>query len=72
MAVMAGAEKVVQDLVRHYQEDPAGLPEEWSLDTRGLDDRRRLRHVGDFVAGMTDRYAIADHKRLFDDTPELR
>ncbi|MGB6970159.1 MAG: hypothetical protein WBD76_13005, partial [Methyloceanibacter sp.] len=26
----------------------------------------------DFIAGMTDRYALAEHRRLFDATPELR
>jgi dGTPase len=28
--------------------------------------------VCDFVAGMTDRYALKEHRRLFDATPELR
>ena len=32
----------------------------------------RATVVSDFVAGMTDRYAIAEHRRLFDATPELR
>ena len=29
------------------------------------------RRVADYIAGMTDRYAIAEHQRLFDDTPDL-
>jgi dGTPase len=32
----------------------------------------RAAIVADFVAGMTDRYAIKEHRRLFDATPELR
>jgi dGTPase len=28
--------------------------------------------VADFVAGMTDRYALSEHRRLFDATPDLR
>jgi len=28
--------------------------------------------IADFIAGMTDRYALAEHARLFDSTPELR
>jgi dGTPase len=32
----------------------------------------RARHIADFIAGMTDRYALAEHARLFDSTPELR
>jgi dGTPase len=30
------------------------------------------REVADFIAGMTDRYALSEHARLFDSTPELR
>ena len=30
------------------------------------------RRVADYIAGMTDRYAILEHHRLFDVTPELR
>jgi dGTPase len=32
----------------------------------------RAAIVADFVAGMTDRFAIKEHRRLFDATPELR
>ena len=38
----------------------------------GLDDAARARSIADFIAGMTDRYALAEHGRLFDSTPELR
>ena len=38
----------------------------------GLDDAARARRIADFIAGMTDRYALAEHARLFDSTPELR
>ena len=34
--------------------------------------RARAAVVADFVAGMTDRYAINEHRRLFDATPDLR
>ena len=38
-----------------------------------LDAVRRLaRRVADYIAGMTDRYAILEHRRLFDVTPDLR
>jgi dGTPase len=37
-----------------------------------LDEASRIRHIADFIAGMTDRYALAEHTRLFDLTPELR
>ena len=32
----------------------------------------RLRRIADFIAGMTDRYALVEHARLFPATPELR
>ena len=34
--------------------------------------RAYARHVADFIAGMTDRFALAEHRRLFDATPDLR
>ena len=70
--VMSGAQRVVQDLVRHYRAAPDAMPENWRAGVAELDERQRMRRVADFVAGMTDRYAIAEHRRLFDATPELR
>jgi dGTPase len=32
----------------------------------------QARQIADFIAGMTDRYALSEHARLFDSTPELR
>jgi dGTPase len=48
------------------------MPAAWQAEARGLDEARRARLVADFVAGMTDRYALGEHRRLFDATPELR
>ena len=36
------------------------------------DEPRLARRVADYIAGMTDRYAILEHRRLFDVTPDLR
>ena len=36
------------------------------------DEPMRARQIADFIAGMTDRYALSEHSRLFDSTPELR
>ena len=41
-------------------------------EAQGLDEHRHARVIADFVSGMTDRYALAEHRRLFDATPELR
>ncbi|MGB4865248.1 MAG: deoxyguanosinetriphosphate triphosphohydrolase [Hyphomicrobium sp.] len=72
MGVMAGAESVVMDLFERYLSDPETMPEAWGRTAQALDPRRRARLVADFVSGQTDRYAIAEHGRLFAATPELR
>ncbi len=69
--VMEKAENVVRDLFQKYYSDPATLPSGWREAQRGLDDRHRARVACDYLAGQTDRYALAEHRRLFDATPEL-
>lgn len=70
--VMAAAEGVVRDLITRYQADCRLMPGAWAEAARSADERRRARVIVDFVAGMTDRYAMAEHRRLFDATPDLR
>jgi dGTPase len=70
--VMDQAAGVVRDLFARYQARPQDLPAEWNESLTGLDEAQRARHIADFIAGMTDRYALAEHARLFDLTPELR
>lgn len=70
--IMAQARGVILDLFARYMDEPAALPEKWHA-VADCDDRHALaRHVCDFIAGMTDRYALREHRRLFDRTPELR
>ncbi len=70
--VMSEAADVVRDLFARYSADPGDLPAEWTMGFAGLDDASRARRIADFIAGMTDRYALAEHARLFDSTPDLR
>ncbi len=72
MEVMDKAQGVVCDLVETYASGKAEMTKEWANAARDMSMHPRLRLIGDFVAGMTDRYAIEQHRRLFDDTPELR
>jgi len=72
MRVMTRAEGIVCDLFQRYLTDPSKLPPAWRAAASNLDERRQARLVSDFVAGMTDRLAIAEHRRLFDATPDLR
>ncbi|HET7575578.1 MAG TPA: deoxyguanosinetriphosphate triphosphohydrolase [Sphingomicrobium sp.] len=55
------AERVVADLAAAYRADPSLLPADWQ---RGGYRVEQLRTIGDFIAGMTDRFAIARHEEL--------
>jgi dGTPase len=65
----AKARRVVRDLFEVFFNDPALMPDEHEARTR-LDlvqgPAGRARAVADYIAGMTDRYAILEHGRLFD------
>jgi dGTPase len=71
MGIMADAERVVSDLFGRYAEHPEHLPAEWSHTIASEHGSGRLRGIADFIAGMTDRYALAEHARLFRSTPKL-
>ncbi|HEU5273360.1 MAG TPA: deoxyguanosinetriphosphate triphosphohydrolase [Xanthobacteraceae bacterium] len=72
MGIMEEAERLVTELFAHYSQAPDELPEEWRHGLDRADAGARARHIADFIAGMTDRYAQMEHARLFDSTPELR
>ncbi|SDS15489.1 deoxyguanosinetriphosphate triphosphohydrolase [Bradyrhizobium canariense] len=74
MRVMGEAETILFDLFARYQKTPGDLPPEW-LPPGGQDaetETDRARRIGNFIAGMTDRFALTEHQRLFDSTPDLR
>jgi len=70
--IMAEAEQVVCDLFARYAAEPDQMPAEWAERAAARAEASRLREIADFIAGMTDRYALIEHARLFDETPELR
>ena len=72
MQVMDQAAGVVRDLFARYSAHPGDLPAEWKEGLAAATKLRAARRIADFIAGMTDRYALAEHARLFDSTPELR
>jgi dGTPase len=72
MNVMNDAEGVVRDLFGHYAANIADLPAEWHEGFDASDAAARARRVGDYIAGMTDRYALIEHAKYFKKTPELR
>ena len=70
--IMGDAEGVVRDLFEHYSAVPGDMPPEWARGAEAGDRVGRLRRIADFIAGMTDRYALSEHARFFKATPELR
>ncbi|MBB6410847.1 deoxyguanosinetriphosphate triphosphohydrolase [Mesorhizobium sangaii] len=71
MRVRADAEQIVRDLFDVYFADPRAMPDGWREGLDRADDRIKARSVADFLAGMTDTYALKEHRRLFDRTPDL-
>ena len=55
------AQRIVGDLARYYCDNSDALPPGWQ---RGEGETERLRGIGDYIAGMTDRFAIARHEEL--------
>ena len=64
------ARRVVKDLFEALMADASLLPDNWAID--GLDEDRKARKICDYIAGMTDRYALDQHKSIFDLDPLFR
>ena len=60
-AIRIEAQRLVANLADAYRADPSRLPPAWRSEG---DSVEQLRTIGDFIAGMTDRYAIARHQEL--------
>lgn len=64
LAAADRARVIVADLFRAYQSDPRLMPPEWRDDC-ALEEPARSRHIADFIAGMTDRYAEKRHAEIY-------
>lgn len=67
MSVKAG--RIIEELFAAFMEDPRLMPDENFARANGQASRdasARARAVADYIAGMTDRFAIAEHQRVFD------
>ncbi len=60
------ARRVVADLFRIFNREPDLLPSEWRDEAMTHDAKGRARVIADYIAGMTDRFALDEHRRLFD------
>lgn len=71
LAVRKLVAQIVRDLFKRFMAEPEVMPAPWNKDLGSLNETQLARRVCDYIAGMTDRFAIDEHRRLFDDTPEL-
>ena len=60
------ARRIVQELFRLLLAEPQCLPTEWQSQATDAGTRETARVVADYIAGMTDRFALDEHYRLFD------
>jgi dGTPase len=59
------ARRILADMFELFMREPDVMPNEWGLRAAALDEPNRARLVCDYIAGMTDRFAIEEHKKLF-------
>ena len=64
MQMRAEADGILRDLFAHFFSAPHHMPAEWGEGLDDADAARRARRIADYIAGMTDRYAAAEHARL--------
>lgn len=59
------AKRMLAELFEIFLKEPDTLPSPWRMDASQADEARRARIVCDYIAGMTDSYAIEEHRRLY-------
>ncbi|HUB96742.1 MAG TPA: deoxyguanosinetriphosphate triphosphohydrolase [Stellaceae bacterium] len=64
--MQAKAQRVVSELYAFFSADPLCLPTEWRAQAGAPNSAATARIVADYIAGMTDRFALDEHWRLFD------
>ena len=64
LEMTARVQAVLRDLFKHYMADETLMPAEFAEPAAGGTDAERARVVADYIAGMTDRFALAEHERI--------
>jgi dGTPase len=66
-AICDKAQQIVRDLFELFKSQPSALPTEWQEMIKKCEGNEiaQARIIADYIAGMTDRYAILEHRRLF-------
>jgi dGTPase len=63
--IRSQARRILAEMFALFLEEPEVLPTEWCNRLEGKDQTGRARVICDYIAGMTDRFAIEEHRRLF-------
>jgi dGTPase len=72
MESVAIAKRIVSELFAALSNDPGLLPPDWNAACSGAGEVRAAQVVRDYIAGMTDRFAILEHQRIFGSEIDLR
>jgi dGTPase len=59
------ARRILAEMFQLFMAEPDVMPSEWFARSQNRDEAGRARVVCDYIAGMTDRYAIEEHRKLF-------
>jgi len=59
------ARRILAEMFQLFMAEPDVMPTEWQARIQGRDEAGRARVVCDYIAGMTDRFAIEEHRKLF-------
>jgi dGTPase len=74
--VRRNADQIVRRLYAAFFAKPSKMPPEWAalaeVEAAKEGEAGKAGIVADYIAGMTDRYAVSEHRRLFDEAPDLR
>ena len=65
MESMEVSKRIVAELFATLSDNPDLLPPDWNAAVSGASGTRSARVVRDYIAGMTDRFAILEHRRIF-------
>src|SRR5260363_34107 len=63
MRMTSKAQQIIRQLFNAFQHDPRLLPPDYQIQT--MDMHAQARKIAHYIAGMTDRYALAEYRRLF-------
>ncbi|MCC5977766.1 MAG: deoxyguanosinetriphosphate triphosphohydrolase [Salinarimonas sp.] len=72
ITVRRQADRIVRELFAHFMRHPQSMPDEWGADLGSADAGQRALRVADYIAGMTDNYALDAHRRICGETLDLR